>query len=149
MKILPKILVLFLLQAIFSSAKAQVVTSSRPELFSSYSAKIQAPVMELERVFTVLGGSEIELNFGNKFLFTGTVISSLKRYKNLSSVLVKSSIFNNTLLSISKRTNPDNTITYVAHIINDKYADGYQLKQDSTGNYYFTKIKTTDLIQDY
>jgi hypothetical protein len=55
----------------------------------------------------------------------------------------------NTLLSISKRINDDNSITYVARIINEKYADGYELKKDIAGNYSFNKIKTDELIQDF
>ena len=52
-------------------------------------------------------------------------------------------------LSISKRIDDDNTITYVGRIINEKYADGYELIKDKSGNYSFNKIKTADLIQDF
>ena len=55
----------------------------------------------------------------------------------------------NSLFSISKRINDDNTITYVGRIINEKYADGYELKKDNYGNYTFNKIKTEELIQDF
>ncbi len=49
----------------------------------------------------------------------------------------------NALLSISRRINDDNSVTYVGRIINEKYADGYELIKDNSGNYSFTKIKTT------
>lgn len=149
MKTISKIPVLCLLLTIFSKTNAQVAIASRPDLFSSYSSIISAPVSELDRAFNLQSGSAVQLNFGDNFSFTGTVISSLKRYQNLSSVLIKSTVFKNALLSISKRTNPDNSITYIGRIINEKYADGYQLIEDNSGNYSFTKIKTTDLIQDY
>jgi len=58
-------------------------------------------------------------------------------------------LLQNTLLSISKRINDDNTITYVGRIINEKYADGYELKKDNNGNYSFNKIRTEELIQDF
>ncbi len=128
---------------------AQVVTSSRAYLFNSFSENIAASVSELNKAFNAAEGSVIQLNFNNQFSFTGIVFSSVKRYNNLSSVLIKFPSLNNTLLSVSKRINDDNTITYVGRIINEKYADGYELKKDNTGNYTFNKIKTDELIQDF
>jgi hypothetical protein len=63
-------------------------------------------------------------------------------------VIVKSPTLNNTLLAISKRINDDKTITYVGRIINDKYADGYELKKEN-GSYAMHKIKTDALVEDY
>ncbi len=56
-------------------------------------------------------------------------------------VIVKSPALNNTLLAISKRINDDKTITYVGRIINDKYADGYELKKEQNGSYAMNKNK--------
>jgi len=56
---------------------------------------------------------------------------------------------NNTLLAISKRINDDKTVTYVGRIINDKYADGYELKRENNGSYAMQKIKTDALVEDY
>lgn len=134
---------------IFSSAQAQVGRSARPELFSNFSSNIPTSVLELNKAFSTTTGSSIQLNFANKFSFAGTVLSSVKKYNNLSSVVIKSPLMQNSILSISKIINDDNTITYVGRIINEKYADGYELTKDNTGQYSFTKIKTEDLIQDY
>ena len=118
-------------------------------LFNNFSANIPTAVTELNKAFLAAEGSSIQLNFANNFSFTGTVFSSVQRYSNLSSVIIKISSLQNSLLSISKRINDDNTITYVGRIINEKYADGYELKKDNYGNYTFNKIKTEDLIQDF
>lgn len=128
---------------------AQTNKSVKPSLFASYSSKIPASITELEKAFTITAGSDVKFRFSPGFLFSGTVISSVQKYNNLSSVLIRLPAFNNTLLCISKRINDDNTITYVGRIINEKYADGYELIKDNTGNYSFTKIKTEDLIQDF
>ena len=149
MKTLSKVLALCMLLTTTCHTNAQVITSSRPDLFNSFSANIPASVAELDKAFIDGEGSSIQLNFANKFSFTGTVFSSVQRYSNLSSVIIKSPSLHNSLLSISKRINDDNTITYVGRIINEKYADGYQLQKDNTGNYSFNKIKTEDLIQDF
>jgi len=53
------------------------------------------------------------------------------------------------LLSISRRIDDDNTVTYVGRILNENSTDGYQLVKDKSGKYSFNKIKTADLIQDF
>ena len=144
-----KLIALCLLMCITYFAKAQVNNSSRPDLFNSYSAIIPASVSELDKAFALGKATSIQLNFSDKLFFAGTVLSSVKRYNNLFSVIIKSTLLQNSILSISKRINDDNTITYVGRIINEKYADGYVLEQDKSGSYSFNKIRTADLIQDY
>jgi hypothetical protein len=130
------------------AVQAQVNTSSRQSLFGRYSAKLPTAEKELDKAFNAKEGSEINLKFSN-FSFTGTVTSSVKRYDNLHSVIVKSTSLNNSLLSISKRINEDRTVTYVGRIINEKYSDGYELIKDSDGNYALNKVQTAELLQDY
>ncbi len=149
MKTIPKLFVSGFLVASTFSSSAQISRSVRPYLFANYSSKIPASVAELDKAFTAATGSAVKFVFSSGFTFNGTVISSVQKYNNLSSVLIKSPALNNTLLSISKRVNDDNTITYVGRIINEKYADAYELVKDETGNYSFTKIKTEELIQDF
>jgi len=149
MKPVSKLLLLCILLGIFKISNAQIVKSERPYLFNSYAAILPATVAELDKAFLARQGSSIQLQFSNNFSFTGTISSSVKKYSNLSSVVIESPLFHNSVLAISKRINDDNSITYVGRIINESYADGYELKKDDKGNYAFNKIKTEDLIQDY
>ena len=149
MKTISKVFVLCTILFNSYDAGAQVISSSRPNLFNNFSTNIPTAVAELDKAFLAAEGSSIQLNFTSNFSLKGTVSSSLHRYSNLSSVIIKLPSLHNTLLSISKRINDDNTVTYVGRIINEKYADGYELKKDNYGNYTFNKIKTADLIQDY
>jgi hypothetical protein len=149
MKTISKVFVLCIILVTSYNTNAQVTTSSRPLLFSNFSANIPTAAAELNKAFIGAEGSLIQLNFTTNFSITGTVFSSVQRYNNLSSVIIKVPSLHNSLLSISKRTNDDNTITYVGRIINEKYADGYELKKDNIGNYSFNKIKTEELIQDF
>lgn len=128
--------------------KAQVVSSSRPQLFRTVSDRLPTAITELDKAFTAPEGTSVKFKFYN-LAFSGTVTSSIKRYDNLYSVIIKSSSLDNTLLSISKRINEDKTITYVARILNENYADGYELIKANDGSYAFNKIKTEALIQDY
>ena len=67
MKTFPKILVLFLLQSVFSSAKARMGTYSGHVLFSSYSANVPASESEQKIAFTILEASTVHFKFENKF----------------------------------------------------------------------------------
>jgi hypothetical protein len=148
MKFIHRFLAISIFLISFFATNAQVQTSSRQRLFSRYSDRLPTKVNELDKAFFAAPGSEIELNFSN-FSFKGIVTSSIKRYHNLSTVIIKSTSLNNSLLSISKKINDDKTISYIGRIINENYADGYELVQDSLGNYSLNKIKTEALLQDF
>jgi hypothetical protein len=101
----------------------------------------------LEKAFAAHEGAKVKINFAD-FSFNGIVTSSIKRYDNLYSVIVKAPGLNNTLLSVSKIINPDKTVSYVGRIINENYADGYQLRKEN-GRYAMNKVRTDALIEDY
>lgn len=148
MKILNLVLATCLTACLSFNSNAQVFTSSKPSLFTNFSPSVHASIPELEKAFIAKEGKTIQLNFANNFSFNGTVLSSVQRYHNLTTIIVKSELLQNTLLSISKRVNEDNSISYVGRIINENYSDGYELKKSKDGNYVFQKINMADLIQD-
>ncbi|MEO6188631.1 MAG: hypothetical protein ABIO82_07735 [Ginsengibacter sp.] len=148
MKILNLVLAICLITCLSFDSTAQVLTSSKPSLFTNFSPSIHAAIPELEKAFIAKEGKTIQLNFANNFSFNGTVISSVQRYHNLATIIVKSELLQNTLLTISKRVNEDNSISYVGRIINENYSDGYELKKSTDGSYLFQKINMSDLIQD-
>ncbi|MEO6682454.1 MAG: hypothetical protein ABIN48_06470 [Ginsengibacter sp.] len=133
---------------IINHGRTQLPSSEKSQLFRGLSQRVPAKVTELDRAFSAKKGTSIKLQFKN-FDFEGVVTSSIKRYDNLYSVLIKSSSLDNTIFSISKRINDDKSITYVGRIINEDYADGYELVQDDDGGYVLNKIKTEVLLQDY
>ncbi len=148
MKIMYKMASVCMIMMISYISHAQILTSNRQNYFDKYAVNLPTPQTELAKAFTVPEGGKIKLNFGD-FAFNGIVISSIKRYENLYTVIVKSPALNNTLLAISKRINDDKTITYVGRIINEKYADGYELQRENNGAYAMHKIKTDALVEDY
>ncbi len=133
----------------FAFASDAQISSSKPFLFNNSAASFQAKISELDKAFSAKAGSDVQLNFGNSFIINGTVLSSVQRYGKLESIIIKAPSLHNTLLSVSRRTNDDNSVTYVGRILNEAYADGYELQKSSNGSYSFHKIKTEDLIQDY
>ncbi len=147
MKPLTKTVMLFALLCSFANIQAQTTTAA-PRLFDSFSNTINCNASELGRIFSLPAGSNIQVAFANDFIFSGAITSSLQKFANLKTVLIKSSNFNNALFAISKRINEDNSITYVGRILHDGYADGYDLKKNSTGDYSLIKIKLKDILQD-
>jgi len=148
MKIIYKAMALCILIMYSYASEAQVLTSSRQNYFDRYAQELPTPVTELNKAFTTNEGAKVKINFAD-FSFNGIVVSSIKRYDNLYSVIVKAPGLDNTILSISKRINPDKTVSYIGHIINQKYADGFELRKDNNGNYAMNKIKINALIEDY
>ena len=104
---------------------------------------------ELEKAFTATEGNSILLSFSNNIHFNGLVSSATQRYNNLKSVVIKLNNLQGAILAISKRINDDNSISYVGRIINERFADGYELKKDINGNYFLNKINTDDLLQEH
>ena len=147
MKIISKMMALCLILMTSYSIEAQILTSNRQNYFNKYSEKLPTATSELDKAFTIPEGGKVKLNFGD-FTFNGIVTSSIKRYDNLYSVIIKAPGLNNTLLSISKRINDDKTVSYVGRIINEKYADGFELRKENSG-YAMNKIRTNALIEDY
>lgn len=149
MKIIKQAFTLCVIVCFTFTSNAQNISARKPLLFNNSAVNFEAKTTELDKAFTADIGSSVQLNFANNFTFNGTILSSVQRYGKLSSIIIKSPSLHNTLLSVSKRINDDNSVTYIGRILNESYADGYELKKSSDGSYTFHKIKTEDLIQDY
>ena len=139
--------ILLLLTATSLNLKAQ--STSNPTLFDGYANLINCPNSELEKAFTSLQGNSILLSLSNNTTFSGQISSSIQRYGNLKSVVIKFDNLQGAIFAISKRINDDNSIAYVGRIINERFADGYELKRDANGGYFLNKIKTNDLLQEH
>lgn len=148
MKIICKMMALCIIVLSSNSSMSQVLTSNRQNYFSKYSEKLPTAVSELDKAFHTAEGAKVKINFAD-FSFNGIVTSYVKRFDNLSSVIVKAPDLDNTILSISKRINPDKSISYIGRIINQKYADGFELRKDTDGTYAMNKIRTDALIEDF
>ena len=147
MKTLTKACALLILLTVTYAGQAQKA-HQLPKLFDGVGNRISYPKAELQKIFTKSKGSNFHLSLPGNFNFTGTVLSSVQRYKNLKSFIIKSDVLDGAMFSVSERINDDNSITYVGRIVNDKYSDGYELKIDAAGNYFLNKINMNELLQD-
>ena len=124
------------------------VNNPKPKQFSSFPDVINCSEQELSKVFNAATGQSISLSFSNNFIFSGTVKSNLSKYANLQSAVIVSPDYSNTIFNVSKIINADGSISYVGHIINKSFFDGFDLKKNASGIYQLKKIESDRVIPD-
>lgn len=127
---------------------SQSGTTTKPKQFNNFPDIINCSEAELSHVFNTTAGQDISLSFSDNFSFSGNITSNVVKYSNLQTAVIKSPYFNNTIFSISKIINKDNSVTYLGRMINKNYFDGYELKRNVAGNYQLVKMETDRVIQD-
>ena len=131
-----------------AAAFSQKYDQARLVLFADYPETIQLSKNILQNTMNAIPGEEVIIAFTNDFHFKGTVLSNLKKYDNLQSVLIRSGKFGNAILQVSRITNGDKTLSYAGRIINPEAFDGYEIKKDVNDNYSLKKIATKKILQD-
>ena len=121
---------------------------TKPSLFNAYPSSIPVSKDILEQAFSASIGGNISIPFSTNFVYAGTVVSNIRKYDNLQSVLVKSPAFGNALLQLSKVTKADNSFYFTGRIINNDTADGYELKVDNNGAYRLQKTQMNMVFQE-
>lgn len=134
-----------------SAQKATLPTqnvNSKPKLFRNIPEKINVSLNNLLPVINMQKGQAASLTLSDRFVFKGTVISSVSKYDDaLKTVVIKSPEFDGANLSFSQIKNPDGSVTYRGRIMNFQYGDCFELKNDN-GQYYFVKKNLNDIIND-
>ena len=148
MKHLAPYAMLLFLSFCFITGFSQNGNIPKPKQFDDFPDIINCSETELNSIFNSLPGQNISLSFSGNFLFSGNVTSNVVKYSNLQTAVIKSPVFNNTIFSVSKIINKDNSVSYLGRIINKNYFDGYELKRNTAGNYQLIKIETDRVIQD-
>lgn len=139
---------LLLFTGIAITGFSQTGNNSKPKQFTNFPDIITCSETELSSIFNSAPGQNISLSFSDNFLFAGNVINNVVKYNNLQTAVIKSPAFNNTIFSVSKIINKDNSVSYIGRMINKEYFDGYELKKDAAGNYKLIKMETDRVIQD-
>ena len=137
-----------MLLLIFVTTTGFSQTAPKPKQFSNFPDVITCTETELNGIFNSSTGQNISISFSDNFSFSGNVVNNVVKYSNLQSAVIKSPAFHNSIFSISRITNKDNTVSYTGRIVNKDYFDGYELKKDAAGNYRLIKMETDQVIQD-
>jgi len=123
-------------------------TTSKPTQFSNFPDVINCTEAALGSIFNATPGQNISLSFSDDFSFSGDVVNNVVKYSNLQSAVIRSPFFHNSIFSVSRITDKDNSVSYVGRIINKDYFDGYELKKNAAGNYQLIKVETDRVIQN-
>jgi len=144
----PAFRALLLLVLIGCTAAAHSQTGNKPKQFSQFPDQITCSETMLADIFRNPAGASISISFSPAFSFDGAVVNNIVKYSNLQSAVIRSPYFHNSIFSLSRITNKDNSITYVGRIIHKDFADGYELRQNASGQYQLTKIETDRVMPD-
>ena len=148
MKNLATIILMVALTLCAAAVSAQNALLAKPSLFSKYPDIINCTSAQLNSFFESDEGKNVKVSINNTFTLAGSVKSKLIKYNNLQTVVIKLPAFNNILLTLSKRTDKREIITYVGHLFDNAYADGYELKKINNDNYQFIKISMEKILPD-
>jgi hypothetical protein len=130
------------------TAQAQNKPALRSSLlFANLPESITCTEAQLNNLFRYGQGENISLTFANNISLSGPVTSNLVKYSNLQTVVVNLTAYNNTLFSLSKQTENNQTI-FVGRIFNPAHTDGFELKRSANGDYQLIKIDTKNILTD-
>jgi len=145
MKSQSKYLLVLLLSLTTAVGYSQV--QPKPKIFASQAESFEFPSTLLSDAFNYAAGQQVTLAFTSNFSFTGVVLSNEQKYSNLQTVIIRSANYDNALLQISKVFNADRSFYYSGRIINERSADGLEIRQEANG-YIFKKFETEKVLQD-
>lgn len=122
--------------------------AAKPKQFNNFPGVINCSESELSKIFNTASGQAVSISFSENFTFSGSVTSNIVKYANLQTAVIVSPGYSNTIFSVSKITNKDNSISFIGRIINKNYFDGFELKQNVAGDYQLVKMETDRVIPD-
>jgi hypothetical protein len=147
MKRLAPFALVILLSLTAGTTFAQKMSAAKPTLFAAYPSAISCKETELSDVFKTSNGKNVSIDFaGSNTNFSGVVISNIAKRNNLQYIAVKLPSLDNAIMSISKRIDENNNVSYIGHIINPKNSDAYELKKMKDGQYQFVKTDLEKLM---
>lgn len=146
MKTLRSVSLLLCMGLLANTAQSQ--SSEKINLFKSLPEKSPISTEILASAIDLKEGLEMDIRLFGEISFKGRVISNIKKYHNLQSVLIESTSGDKTIFQISRQLNDDKTVNYVGKMLNRSSADGLQIMKDEKGGYYFSKFETSNIIQD-
>ena len=121
---------------------------NRPSLFQSLPDKISCRITELTSLLQSETGNAVSISFTGNSNFQGVVSSVASKFENtLQSIVIRSTNFPGAVLSFSKITKEDGTVSYVGRIISFQHGDAYEINQEN-GQYFFVKKGFYDLVNE-
>ena len=123
---------------------------NQPKLFQSLPDNIP---LKMENIANLFGGEvgrtlSINLSDATSFRFEGNVVSSVSKYENsIQSVVIRSTNYPGSTLTISKITAENGTTSYTGRILSMQHGDTYELK-NINNQFVLVKRKFYDLVNE-
>lgn len=131
----------------YAATNAQSNNQPKPALFASYPSSLNITESCLRNIFSLVKEQETTIDFGNNLVFPCKVLRNDVKYSNLQTVIIRSTTFDNALIQVSKVTNEDQSISYTGRIINERAADGFEIKKTGNGAYQLKKFETDRILE--
>lgn len=131
----------------YATTNAQSNNQAKPKLFAAFPSVLNIQENSLERIFEHTAGRLTVLDFGNNLIIPCTIIRNDVKYDNLQTVIIRASAFDNAMIQVSKILNEDKTISYTGRIINERAADGFEIRKNSNGSYQLQKFETDKILE--
>lgn len=123
---------------------------NKPKLFSNLPEKISVNASELETYFTTQVGANTQLSLASDAnqKFEGNLVSRSERsVDGVQTAIIRSSNYNGSRMTVTKRLNDDGTVTYLGRIISFQHGDLYEL-QNLQGQWFLVKKNYYDLVNE-
>ncbi len=123
---------------------------NKPKLFESLPDRI--PV-KMNNIIMLLGAEvgrpvNISLSDATNFQFEGQVVSSVSKYGNtIQSIVIRSTNFLGSTLTVSRITDDAGNTSYTGRILSMQHGDLYELKNDNS-QFFLVKRKFYDLVNE-
>ena len=122
--------------------------SKRPSAFNDFPKIIYCPASTIANLFSIAQGQQVTILFGENQILQGKIINKISKYNNtLQTLVIQIPAYGNSILSISKRKEMDNSDVFTGHLYNNNFADGFQLKPAKNNQYQFEKIASEQVFQ--
>lgn len=138
------IFLLFILLAVSEGATAQT-PAAKPAQFAAYATRLNCTEAQLAALLSLPENSTVSLTLAGGFEFRGIVQSSVQKYANLKTAIIRSTNFPGSVFSLSKRSDAVSGEQYVGRIMSVQHSDVYEL-QFENGQYVFEKKKFDNLV---
>ena len=106
------------------------------------------PASAIANLFSIAQGQPVTILFGENQILEGKIINKISKYNNtLQTLVIQIPAYGNSILSISKRKEKDNSDVFNGHLYSNNFADGFQLKPAKNNQYQFEKIAAGQVLQ--
>lgn len=115
------------------------VLVEKPKIFHRLPEKLSVKKVLLDDLF-LTRQSAVNITMGNGIVFEGTILEKVQKNPNVVSINIRVNNYDSSLLNISRITQSDLSVSYIARVINITKGDVLLLKKEND-QFYFVKEK--------